>query len=200
MKKILVAETKNGIPTFYAESAIDWRKWLDKNGNTEKSVWLIIYHQKSKTLSVHYRESIEHALCYGWIDSKAVKRSEESFYLFFTPRNPKSTWSKINRERAVKMIDAGLMMPQGEAMIELAKRTGKWDALAEVQNYIIPDDLQQLLNKNKTALKNFQSFPSSSKRIILEWITKAKKPETRLKRIVQTVELATENIRANHPR
>ncbi len=98
------------------------------------------------------------------------------------------------------MIDAGLMMPQGEAMIELAKRTGKWDALAEVQNYIIPDDLQQLLNKNKTALKNFQSFPSSSKRIILEWITKAKKPETRLKRIVQTVELATENIRANHPR
>jgi uncharacterized protein YdeI (YjbR/CyaY-like superfamily) len=91
------------------------------------------------------------------------------------------------------------MKPAGQAMIDLAKHTGTWDALVDVQQSVIPPDLMKLLKKNKTALKNFEAFSKSSKRFILEWIAKAKKQETRAKRIAQTVELAARNIKANHP-
>jgi uncharacterized protein YdeI (YjbR/CyaY-like superfamily) len=85
-------------------------------------------------------------------------------------------------------------------MIDLAKRTGTWEALQDVQNSVIPMDLQEYFDKNEIAYTNFQAFPPSSKRIILEWILNAKKPETRLQRIQQTVELAEKNIKANHYR
>jgi len=92
---------------------------------------LIIYHKKSKTPSVHFHEAMEEAVCFGWVDSKATKRDEESFYLFFTPRNPKSKCGKANRARTEKMIKEGLMTPDGQALIDLAKRMGTWEALAE---------------------------------------------------------------------
>jgi len=191
-------ETKNGIPAFYAKSGKEWRKWLTKHGQTETAVWLILYHKKSNTSSVYYDASIEEALCFGWIDNKAIKRDEDSFYLLFKPRTAKSNWSKVNRARAEKMISKGLMMPAGQALIDLAKETGTWEQLATAQNNIIPADLQRLFNKNKTAFNNFQAFAPSSKRFILEWILKAKKPETRQSRIAQTVSLAANNIKANH--
>jgi len=149
---------------------------------------------------VYFREAIEEAVCFGWVDSKANKRDAESFYLVFSQRNPKSTWGKVSKERAEKMIREGLMTRHGQAAIDLAKKNGTWDALAEAHNAVIPDDLQKLFDKNKTALKNFQQFSPSSQRTILEWIMKAKRPETRQKRIVETVELAAKNIKANHPR
>lgn len=191
-------EKVNGITAFHAKTVKDWRNWLEKKGTTEKAVWLIIYHQKSKTPSVHYASSIEHSLCYGWIDSKALRRDEESFYLYFTPRKPKSNWSKVNRERVARMTEEGFMRPAGQAMIDLAKASGTWDGLAAAQDTIIPDDLKKRFTRNKKALKNFEAFAPSSKRVILEWISKAKKPETRQQRIEQTVELAKENIKANH--
>lgn len=192
-------ETKNGKHTFHAKVRKDWRKWLAKNQAAEKSVWLIIYHKENKTPSVYYGDAVEEALCFGWIDSKAKKRDNESYILFFAQRRPKSKWSKINRQRADKMIKQGLMTASGQAMIDLAKKTGTWTALAEVENAVIPGDLQKLFDKNKTAYKNFKTFPPSSKKMILEWILNAKKPETRQRRIEQTVELAAKNIKANHP-
>jgi uncharacterized protein YdeI (YjbR/CyaY-like superfamily) len=193
-------ETNNGVPAFYAKTVKDWRGWLKKNGQKEKLVCLIIYHEKSKTPGVRINEAMENALCYGWIDSKANKRDVESFYLAFTPRKPKSNWSKVNRERAEKMIKKGFMAPEGQATIDLAKKTGTWDKLADADNELVPDDLQKLFNQNKTAFAHFQKFPPSSKRLILGWIINAKRPETRQKRIEQTVALAADNIRANHPK
>lgn len=191
-------ETLNGIPTFHARTRKDWRRWLEKNHQSQTSVYLLIYHKTSKTPSVYYDEAIEEALCFGWIDSKANKRDDESYYLSFTRRKPKGHWSKVNRALAEKLIKQGLMTPGGQAFIDLAKATGTWDGLAEAQDAVIPADLQKLFNKNKTAFKNFQAFPPSSRRMILEWILKAKKPETRQQRIEQTVTLAAQNIRANH--
>lgn len=98
------------------------------------------------------------------------------------------------------MLAQGLMTPSGQKLIDLAKKTGTWEALVDVQKSVIPDDLQKKLNKIKTALKNFLAFPPSSKRIILEWILNAKKEETRQKRIEETVRLAADNIKANHYR
>ena len=181
-------ETYNGLPTFYATRAVEWRKWLRKNGKKAKALWLIIYHQNSETPSVKYAESIEHALCFGWIDSKAVKRDAESFYLYFTPRKVTSRWSKINRERVERMTALGLMEAEGQALIDLAKENGTW----ELQ---VPSQLQALLKKNKTAAKNFEAFSNSSKLLLSEWILNAKKPETIEKRVSQAVEIAYHNIR-----
>lgn len=193
-------EMKNGVRTFRARSREEWRNWLEENGQIEKSVWAIIYQKRSKVPSVRFHDAIVDALCYGWVDSKAAPRDEESCYLLFSPRNPKSTWGRINRARAEEMIRLGLMRPPGFAAIELAKRTGTWDSLKDAQNCVIPDDLQSLFDQNEVGYRNFQAFPPSSKRLILEWIAKAKRPETRQRRITQTVELAAVNQRANHPR
>lgn len=193
-------ELHNNIKTCYAKTRKEWRKWLKKYSLTEKSVWLIIYHKNSVTKSVYYDEAVEEAICFGWIDSIAHKRDADSKYQFFAQRKSSSKWSNANKTRAEKMIAQGLMTSHGQQLIDQAKKTGTWDALVDVQNAVIPDDLQKQLNKNKAALKNFLAFPPSSKRIILEWILNAKKDETRQKRIADTVRLAADNIKANHYR
>ena len=193
-------ELHNEINAIHATTRQEWRKWLEENCEKEKSVWLIIYHKNCDIESIYYDEAVEEAICFGWIDSVAHKRNEESKYQFFSQRKPKSNWSKANRERAEKMTEQGLMTSSGQKLIDLAKETGTWEALVDVQNSIIPDDLQNQLNTNPIALKNFLAFPPSSKRIILEWILNAKKDETRQKRIEETVRLAADNIKANHYR
>ncbi|MEY2902881.1 MAG: hypothetical protein RLY89_1987 [Bacteroidota bacterium] len=173
---------------------------MEKNHQSEKSVWLIIYNKKSATSSCKYEEAVEEALCFGWIDSIAKKRDAESSFQYFSIRKPKSNWSKSNRERVEKLTALGLITERGQKMIDLAKQTGTWEALVDVQNLVIPDDLQLLLNKNKKALNYFLAFSPSSRRGILEWILNAKKAETRLKRIEETVKLAADNIKANQYR
>jgi len=192
--------TKEAVKIFRAKTREAWRKWLHKNHAKEKSVWLIMYRKATNIPSVNYAEAVEEALCFGWIDSVKKKRDAESSIQFFSQRKPKSSWSKLNRDRADKLIKQGLMTPWGQAMIDLAKRTGTWSAMKEVENTVIPSDLKELFNKNATAFINFQSFPASSKKIILTWILSAKMPETRRKRIKETVALAGKNIRANHYR
>ena len=193
-------EIKDGIHTFYAKSRNAWRDWLEKNHNTEKSVWLIIYKKETKIPSVYYPEAVDEALCYGWIDSKPNKRDDQSYYQFFAKRNPKSNWSKVNKEKVRMLMEMDLMKPAGLEMIKLAKSNGKWDALNSVEDIIIPEDLQIQFHKNKVALKNWESFSRSSKRGILEWILNAKRAETRQKRIIETVKLAEVNVKANHPK
>jgi uncharacterized protein YdeI (YjbR/CyaY-like superfamily) len=183
---------------FYAESVDAWRAWLEEHCRTAESVWLIVHHRKSTTPSVHFHESLEHALCFGWVDSKAHKRDAESFYLCFIPRDPNSAWSAISRRRAERMIATGQMTPRGQAAIDLAKRTGKWDALTAAQECIVPDDLQRLLDENAVAAQHFHAFPPPSQRVILEWIAKARRADTRARRLAETVKLAAMNIRANH--
>ncbi|MFD0363557.1 YdeI family protein [Nocardia sp. GCM10030253] len=184
---------------FFASTIDDWRTWLAQNCQSEKEIWLVIHHKDSGVPSLRYHEAIEHALCYGWIDGLHRKRDENSSQLRFSPRTPRSTWSRVNRERAANMIEQGLMTEHGQALIDLAKTKGTWELVADQQRWAVPDDLRTLLDRNEAARTNFESFPPSSKRLILEWIVTAKKPETRQRRIDRTVELAAVNIRANHP-
>lgn len=188
-------ELHKGIKAIQAKTRKEWRKWLDKNGAVEKSAWLIIYKAGKETTSVNYSEAVEEALCFGWIDSVANKRDNDSFYLYFAQRKPTSKWSKLNRDRVAKLENEGLIMPQGKAAIDLAKKSGTWEALKEVEALTIPADMQELFDNNKTAYANFIVFPPSTIRGILEWISNAKRPETRLKRITETVEKAKKNIR-----
>ncbi|UFH53304.1 YdeI family protein [Spirosoma sp. KNUC1025] len=119
-------ETKDGIPTFFAQSTDEWRDWLAQYGQHQKSVYLIIYKKGSNRTSIKWHDAIEHALSFGWVDSKAVKRDEQSVYLKFTPRHPKSQWGPMNKKRAQKLIDAGLMRPEGQKLIDLAMESGNW--------------------------------------------------------------------------
>lgn len=184
-------------PTFHAPSQLAWRNWLSKNATTHKNVWLIIYKKQSGIPSVYYSEAVDEALCFGWIDSLPNKRDDKSYYLFFSPRKPKSNWSKVNKAKIKKLIAANKMTSAGMSMVELAKKTGTWTALDKVEALVVPDDLKNMLNENSAAKKYFQLFPPSARKAILDWIQNAKQPETRLKRIVQTVELAAKNERAN---
>lgn len=193
-------EVKDGIKTFYAKSQKEWRKWLVKNHQSEKSVWLIIYKKESGTPSVYYTDAVDEALCFGWIDSKPNKRDDESYYQFFAKRNPKSNWSKVNKGKLAKLLEKKLVAPAGLEAIETAKQNGTWTALDKVEEMTIPEDLQKAFDKNKIAFAYFDKFPRSSKRNILEWILNAKRPETRQQRIEETVELAIKNIKANHYR
>ena len=191
---------KDGVNTFYAKDQNSWREWLEENHQTEKSVWLIIYHKDSITPSIYYDAAVDEALCFGWIDSKPNKRNQESFFQFFSKRNPKSNWSRKNKQKIERLLKAGKMHQSGLAMIEHAKKTGTWNALDDVENLIIPNDLQKVFDQNPEAFQNYQNFPPSVKRGILEWILNAKKPETRQKRIQETVSKAAQNIRANQYR
>jgi uncharacterized protein YdeI (YjbR/CyaY-like superfamily) len=180
--------------TVEARTTGDWRAWLAEHGESAKEVWLVLHHKDSDTPSPRYHEAIEHALCFGWIDGLHRKRDEHSSQLRFTPRSPRSTWSQVNRDRAADMITRGLMTDRGQATIDLAKDRGTWHAAESV-----PADLRELLDGNAAAARNFERFPPSSKRLILEWIATAKKPETRQRRVTRTVTLAADNVRANHP-
>jgi uncharacterized protein YdeI (YjbR/CyaY-like superfamily) len=175
----------------------EWREWLAANGRTERSVWVIVQRGSG---GIDLAEAVEHALCFGWIDSKTLRRDETSTYQTFTPRNPRSTWSQVNRDRVEKLLAAGLMEPAGQELLDLAHQTGTWDCLADAQNGVIPADLQVEFDRCPEAAMHFAAFPPSSKRLILEWITLAKRPETRARRITETVTLAAANQRANHPR
>lgn len=190
-------EYYEGTPTFYAKNQKAWRDWLSKNHLTQKSVWLIIYKKSSATKSVYYPEAVDEALCFGWIDSKPNKRDEESYYQFFSKRNPKSNWSKVNKLKVEKLIAQKQMTEAGYEAIVIAKQNGTWEALDKVDQLVAPDELQVLFNKNPQAYANWQQFAPSSRRGILEWIYNAKRPETRTKRIEETVRLAAKNEKAN---
>jgi uncharacterized protein YdeI (YjbR/CyaY-like superfamily) len=188
---------KDGVKTYHAESRAAWRTWLAENHVTEKSVWLIIYHKKSATPSVYYDEAVDEALCFGWVDSKINKRDGESSFQFFSKRNPKSNWSRVNKTKVERLMTDNLMTSAGLAMIELAKKTGTWTALDDVENLTIPVDLQAKLDVNPTAKAYFHAFPRSVKRGILEWLLNAKQLETRMKRINEIVNSAEKNERTN---
>lgn len=118
--------------------------------------------------------------------------------LWFAPRKPGSGWSRPNKERVARTIAAGLMAPAGEAKVEAARADGSWQALDDVLALEVPPDLTEALAADPDALRHFEAFPPSSKRIILEWISQTKDPETRRRRIEETVTLAAQGIRAHH--
>lgn len=165
----------------------EWRLWLEKNHQASNGVWLIYYKVKSGKQSIQYSEAVKEALCFGWIDSKVQSLDNERYRQIFTPRKPKSVWSKLNKQYIEELIALGLMTDVGIAKIEAAKHDGSWSRLDAIDALIIPDDLQQALELNQAANLYFDKFSNTTKKNILFWIDSAKRSETRLKRIEQTV-------------
>lgn len=182
---------------FNPRSRKQWRDWLERNHLKSSGVWLVTYKKETGKPRIDYAEAVEELLCFGWVDSKASKLDDERSMLLCTPRKPRSAWSRPNKERVARLTAEGLMMPRGMEMVELAKRTGTWDALNDVEALVEPEDLKARLDRTRAARTNWDAFPRSVKRGILEWILNAKRPETRQKRIEETASQAAKNLRAN---
>jgi uncharacterized protein YdeI (YjbR/CyaY-like superfamily) len=167
--------------------------WLAKNATRSDGIWLSFAKKGSGARSVSYVEAVEAALCYGWIDGQAKSVDETRYIQRFTPRRARSPWSKINRARAIELIDRGLMQEPGLREIERAKADGRWDAAyASPRAAIVPDDLAKALARNQKAKAAFDALDSRNRYSILYRIEDAKKPETRERRIVGFVEMLSE--------
>ena len=161
-------ETYKNSPAVIAPTLAAWRKWLSKNHNKEKSAWLIIFRKASGKKCVNYDEAVEEALCFGWIDSTANPRDGESSYRYFAVRKPNSKWSKINRDKAVALIEQGRMRPAGLAEVERAKTDGRWQAAYDgARTSSVPDDLVAALAANPAAAEFFETLDRQNRFAIL---------------------------------
>lgn len=183
--------------SIHPKTRAEWRSWLVQNHTRTEGLWLISYKKGTGKSRFDYNDAVEEALCFGWIDSKPNKLDDERSMLWFAPRKSGTGWSRLNKERVERLLEQGLIMPAGLAKIEAAKQDGSWNALDAIEALEIPPDLETALNEYTVAKQNFEAFPRSVKRGILEWIAAAKKPETRAKRIQETARLAEQNLRAN---
>lgn len=185
---------------FEASDRSVWRAWLAEHHATAPGVWLVYHKKDSGKPSVTYAEAVEEALCFGWVDSRPNTLDDARYMQLFSPRKSGSPWSKINKRRVEDLLARGLMAPAGLAKVEAAKRDGSWNVYDGIEELTVPDDLASALAENAEAARHFEAFSPSSKKNILWWITSAKRPETRAKRVAETVELAAQNRRANHYR
>lgn len=174
--------------TYCPQSRKDWRQWLEKNHQSKQSVWLVYYTKKSNLPSISWSEAVDEALCFGWIDSTKKTINDSSFMQFFSKRKPKSNWSGINKEKVQQLIENGRMTKAGYESVETAKQNGSWTILDEVEELIIPNDLEKAFNKHKGSKDYFLSLSKSVRKMILGWIVLAKRQETRQKRIDEMVE------------
>ena len=173
----------------------DWRKWLELNHNKKKAVWLIFYKKKSPNYNLSWSESVDEALCFGWIDSTKKTIDSEKYIQYFSKRKAKSNWSKINKDKVQILIEQELMKEEGYKSIEIAKENGSWTFLDEVEALLIPEDLKREFVNHEGSLEYFDNLSKSVKKILLYWIVSAKRKETRQKRILEIVENASRKLK-----
>lgn len=170
--------------TLSFDTAVGWAEWLAKNHGASSGVWLRLAKKSAGTSSVTYAEAIEVALCYGWIDGQKKSDNEHYWLQRFTPRQRKSIWSKVNREKALSRIARGEMQPAGLSEVERAKSDGRWkDAYDSARTATVPSDLQAALDANGKARAFVATLNAQNRYAVLFRIQTAKKAETRAKRI-----------------
>ncbi len=184
----------DALPIMAFATPHEWDAWLDTRHADTPGIWLKIAKKDAGVPSVTYAEALESALCYGWIDGQKAAFDAEYWLQKFTPRRPKSIWSRVNRDKATALIAAGRMQPAGLAQVEQAKSDGRWEAAYQSQRAMaFPDDFQRALDANPRAKEFFATLDGGNRYAILFRIETAKKPETRAARIQKFVAML-----ANH--
>lgn len=178
------------IETFCPASRLQWRQWLKSNHAKKQSVNLIMYRKESGVPTITWSEAVDEALCFGWVDSTRRPIDAEKFKQLFSRRKPAGTWSKINKEKVKLLVEKGLMTKAGLACIEKAKQNGSWTILDDVEELIIPRDLEKAFRQKPGSKKHFLSLSKSLRKFYLAQLVLAKRPETRAKRIETIVNLA----------
>ena len=185
---------KDNLPIVSFETQQDLEAWLNEHHADMQGMWLKLAKKGTGITSVSYAEGVESALCYGWIDGQSASFDAQYWLQKFTPRRPKSIWSKVNRDKATALLAEGRMQPAGIRQMELAKADGRWDAAYDGQSTMtVPDDLQSELDKNQQAQDFFNTLDSRNRYAILFRIQTAKKPETRSARIQKFIEMLSKN-------
>src|SRR5262249_39990772 len=158
-----------------------WRAWLVANHAAADGAWLVGWKAATGRPRVPYADTVEEALCVGWVDSRAGTIDEERSRLLFTPRKAGSGWSRPNKEGVERRTDGGVRLPAGRGVVEAGRADGWWFALDDVENLVEPPELAVALDADPRARGHWDAFPRSAKRAILEWISTARKPETKSK-------------------
>jgi uncharacterized protein YdeI (YjbR/CyaY-like superfamily) len=184
----------NAGPPLLLEDQETWFSWLRQNHTTSSGVWLRIAKKSASVRSVSYLQAVDAALCFGWIDGQKKSDDESCWLQRFTPRSEKSIWSKINREKAIRLIELGRMNAAGLREVERAKRDGRWDgAYDSPSGATIPADFHSVLKKSPRAKAFFATLDSRNRYAVLFRIQTAKKAETRAKRIKQFTEMLSQH-------
>ncbi len=185
--------TTKDLPIVPFASRDAWEAWLEEHHAVSDGLWLKIAKKGSGIETVSYAEALEVALCYGWIDGQKASFDQDYWLQRFTPRRPRSKWSKVNRQKATELIQAGRMKPAGLREVERAKADGRWEAAYDAQSTAtVPDDLSRALEKNDRAREFFAKLDSRNRYAILYQIRDAKRPETRARRIEKYVAMLSE--------
>ncbi len=186
--------TTKDLPIVPFASRDAWEAWLEEHHAASDGLWLKIAKKGSGIETVSYTEALDVALCYGWIDGQKASFDDCYWLQRFTPRRPRSKWSKVNREKATELIKRGEMKPAGLREVERATQDGRWDAAYDAQSTAtVPDDLRREFDKNEVARKFFSTLDSRNRYAILYQIQDAKKPETRARRIEKYVAMLNEH-------
>lgn len=180
--------------SFTASDRAAWREWLAEHGATESEIWLVYFKAGTGKPGISYEESLEEALCFGWVDSLIQKIDEEKYARKFTPRRPGSKWSELNKHLAARLVREGRMTEAGLARLEfnLQEAPATRPKRPELP---LPDWLKAGLMTSATAWENFTKLPASHQRNYILWISDAKREETRQKRIREAIQRLEENER-----
>jgi uncharacterized protein YdeI (YjbR/CyaY-like superfamily) len=179
----------------YFKNRNEFRKWLEKNHAKQTELWILFFKVHTKKKCLRYAEAVEESLCFGWIDGIVKRIDDERHAQRFTPRKSKSIWSKVNKERAKRMIDAGKMTEAGLIKIKEAQKSGWWqNAYTTTQrDHDMSQEMKKALMSNRFAWKNFQNFTKSAQNLYIFWVNLAKREETKKKRIQLVLERSKKN-------
>ena len=177
----------SGLREIHPKTRAGWRSWLNEHHATCDGVWLIYYRTSTGRRRLSWEDAVREALCFGWIDSKVKPIDDERYQQIFTPRNPRSVWSKINKQYIAELIDAGLMTDAGLAAVDVAKKNGAWSMLEPVDALIVPADLESALRGSERAHEAYEALSKSAKRAVLSSLYSAKRDETRAKRVADAL-------------
>lgn len=170
--------------TLDARTRAKWRQWLAKHHASSPGIWLVRYKQHADVQSMPYEDVVREALCFGWIDSLVKRLDDDRYAIKVTPRKGTSKWSEINRKRWKQLKAAGLLAPSGLAAAPTANTYAPHPAIPELPAYIA-----KAFKANQRAWQHFQAIARTYRRDFVVWIHTAKKPETRDRRIRQSIEL-----------
>ncbi len=184
-----------GVENYCPNNQQDWRKWLELNHNKKDAVWLIFYKKKSPNYNLSWSESVDEALCFGWIDSTKKTIDTEKYIQYFSRRKAKSNWSKINKQKVDYLTSENLMQEAGYKTIAIAKKNGSWSIMDKVEALVIPEDLKKEFKNYKDSMEYFDSLSKSARKILFYWVVSAKRKEARQKRIFEIVENASKNLK-----
>jgi uncharacterized protein YdeI (YjbR/CyaY-like superfamily) len=186
-----------GRPLVHPESIAEWRNWLAKHHDDTDGAWLAVWKRSTGNVPLDYATLVEEALCFGWIDglTNTLDTGRQAFLM--TPRRKGSAWSRTNKERVARLVADGRMTDAGLAVIERAKADGSWSALDAAEALTEPPELKAALDANPRARREWDAFPRSPRKALIYWVTSAKRPETRARRVALIVDEAAQGRRAN---